>query len=583
MNTALDASVTLEDVLYFVGAKRVPMAPELAGYLVLELALSIGTQRGALDTRNVFVGEEGSVAAVFGASAGDPEGTMRILLGKLLDAAGTQTPALAAIVKRASSGDLAAFGGEVEAALIPVNRAAGRRALARLSREVRRAVKGVGRNVSVEELRRGPKSGRPDALPSQPPPSGVPSERPVEVPRLDSQRPGALFSAKSPPSVGGVEVASNDTVSKSEAEAEGRVAPEDDFDRLLGAFDIAPAPPSDLAAARALKAMAGLDPTPPPAAAELIVLQLAQAHSTEPGPGTAEAADEPTVPRTDVARARSDAKVAPPSVAQSRLARGAALPAPKKASRSSLDEEALEAPPKARSSVLRIAAFLLLLLLVGGAVGYAWLRGQGKSPERMLGLEDPRPSATANSNKTCAVTALINGAPANAEVLLRKGQGPIDVGQMPVGARIEFVVTAEGYVPKRGVVAPGAVWERKEGSKPRLELPIELMANSNAGRATAQGAASSVAAWPAAEGGTQVGGEGDPGLVRVVTSPRGAEVWLLVGLGETAKYGPLGCDADAEFLIAQGTFRKSVRISKEELRAADAQRDKTVRLSVKTQ
>ena len=37
MASALDGSVTLEDVFAVVAAKRVPLAPELAGYLILEI------------------------------------------------------------------------------------------------------------------------------------------------------------------------------------------------------------------------------------------------------------------------------------------------------------------------------------------------------------------------------------------------------------------------------------------------------------------------------------------------------------------------------------------------------------------
>ena len=42
MSSPLTDSVTLEDVLGVVATKRVPMAPELAGYLVLELAEGVG-------------------------------------------------------------------------------------------------------------------------------------------------------------------------------------------------------------------------------------------------------------------------------------------------------------------------------------------------------------------------------------------------------------------------------------------------------------------------------------------------------------------------------------------------------------
>ena len=38
------------------------------------------------------------------------------------------------------------------------------------------------------------------------------------------------------------------------------------------------------------------------------------------------------------------------------------------------------------------------------------------------------------------------------------GQAPVDIDHMPVGARLEFVATAEGYAPKRTVVPAGYVW-----------------------------------------------------------------------------------------------------------------------------
>src|SRR5207344_741005 len=60
---------------------------------------------------------------------------------------GSQTPALGAAARRKPGAGLRALVEEIEAALIPVNRAAGRRALARLAREVKRVTLGVGRNA----------------------------------------------------------------------------------------------------------------------------------------------------------------------------------------------------------------------------------------------------------------------------------------------------------------------------------------------------------------------------------------------------------------------------------------------------
>ena len=52
--SALESSITLEDVFVVVGAKRVPLAPELAGYLALEIAegaaQAVGTSIRATST-----------------------------------------------------------------------------------------------------------------------------------------------------------------------------------------------------------------------------------------------------------------------------------------------------------------------------------------------------------------------------------------------------------------------------------------------------------------------------------------------------------------------------------------------------
>ena len=137
--SALESSITLDDVFVVVGAKRVPLAPELAGYLALEIAEGSGNA-GEVVPKSVYIGEEGSVALVkrrdaqAGGEGLDAESSIRALLAKLLDASGSQTAALAGVARRKTTTGLAALIEELEAALIPVNRAAGRRALARLAR-----------------------------------------------------------------------------------------------------------------------------------------------------------------------------------------------------------------------------------------------------------------------------------------------------------------------------------------------------------------------------------------------------------------------------------------------------------------
>jgi hypothetical protein len=100
---ALDSSVTLDEVFSVLGARRVPLAPELAGYLVLEIAEHADPSGGDVDPKSVFVSEEGTVALIKPrreGPSGDAEGSVRVLLARLLEASGSQTPALGAASKR---------------------------------------------------------------------------------------------------------------------------------------------------------------------------------------------------------------------------------------------------------------------------------------------------------------------------------------------------------------------------------------------------------------------------------------------------------------------------------------------------
>jgi hypothetical protein len=164
----------------------------------------------------------------------------------------------------------------------------------------------------------------------------------------------------------------------------------------------------------------------------------------------------------------------------------------------------------------------------------------------------------ANTAPSCRGSLLVKGAPPDAEILIRIGQAPLDAARLPVGTRIEFVATAEGYAPKRAVVTQSALWDRGPEGKPRIEIPIEL--------ATSKAKPGGVDPWPSAEAGTQVGGKGEPGTVHIISSPRGAEVWLLAGLGTEGRYEPLPCDAATEVLIAgPTTFRKRLKVEAEDV------------------
>lgn len=274
----LEASVTLDEVLAVVATRRVPLAPELAGYVALELAEAPAARDRGVQPHNVFIGEDGTVAIVRtkgdrddGAEP-DTETSIRSLLGKLLEASGSQTPALAAVARKMPDAGTAALARELEAALIPVNRSAGRRALARLAREVKRVTLNVGRNA----MRSGPNEApapapipAPGPAPDRPAPAAAPKEKvePQEAPSEPAPiEPAKVATGPTPAGDGGrgPSAALPDAGASADLAkpALGESGP-DAVDGLVARFEVS-GERGDKALSAELKKMVGLEPTPPP-------------------------------------------------------------------------------------------------------------------------------------------------------------------------------------------------------------------------------------------------------------------------------------------------------------------------------
>lgn len=581
--SALDASITLEEVFAVVSTKRVPLAPELAGYLTLEITEGAGGGLGEVDPKHVYIGDEGSVALVRPKRdnpAGDAESSIRAILQKLLDASGSQTPALGAAAKRASGGGVPSLSQELEAALIPVNRAAGRRALARLAREVKRVTMGVGRNASVPASERGPRASSPSfdravvpaptngavspavnptttatpippalARPVTPPPAVFGEEEQPTTARRDI--PSEILAAASPkPPPLGRPISLNDLptrefTSMEAVNAKGR----DEVDSLLSSFEVSENR-HDLAVSRDLKAMAGLDPTPPPPDSDGIESLLAM---TGRAPEARRAPSEPPKSRPELLKDTPlPARRRNPSYADDRQ-----LPTAPAARKPSLVPPT--AAPRRRAPKTDRFLIALLLLLVGAGGVIVWMLKPGffmggRTPDAVhaekASVEAERAKIeAAQKAQSCKATLTVFDVPADAEVLLRVGQAPVDVEHMPIGARLEFVATADGYAPKRVVVPQGATWDPGPGGKARFEVAVQLDLS--------KGKAGSVDPWPAGEPGSEVGGKGAPGTVHVVATPKGAELWLLTGLGPEAVIEQLPCQGDVDVLVAGPKGRRT--------------------------
>ncbi len=562
---ALDSSVTLEEVFTVIGARRVPLAPELAGYLVLEIAEHADPGGGDVDPRAVFVSEEGTVALVKPrreGAAGSAEISIRAMLTRLLDASGSQTPALAAAGKRRSISGLPALAEELEIALIPVNRAAGRRALARLAREVRRVTLGVGRNAlpsssdSAPSSRRASLASYPSHGTTPEPPSARPSShtfsREEDPTTARGQIPDELLRKATP-------ATSNEMPTMQfEPSAREPSPSQADVDSLISDFGVSGG--GDQEHARDLKAMAGIEPTPPPDRARAGAPASAPAPAQDEGIESLLGMAEPTARPATPASAGAGRKVGPPTPEPQTPALGfrraredAQLPT--QPSQLKKTRASLPSAPRVESRRRSGAAVVLALVAVAGGGFAVWqLRpAEMKAPDRA-----PPPvvaSATApQAPVACKATLVVTDVPVKAEVLLRQGQAPVDVEKMPVGARLEFVATAEGFAPKRVVVPAGATWDTGSDNKPRFEAAVQL------DKSTAKAGANDP--WPPAEQGTEVGGQGPPGTIHVVATPRGAEVWMVAGMGPEARVEQLRCDRDVDVLLAgPGPYRKRLRVA----------------------
>ncbi len=546
MSSPLDSSVTLGDALELVEARRIPIAPEVAGYLCLELAERALMQPGGLLPEGVFLGEEGSVAFVPHAEAEAPDRFVRSLLHRLLEVSASRPPALWQCSTSTRPG-LEALVRELEAALIPLNRMASRRSLARLAREVKRVTQGVGRNAP-SSVRKPPASVPP-----------APAKLPPAVP------PPVARSAAPPPLTGA---------------PPARISA---IDELLNALD--PVAPTteyvpDQATRWQLKAIAGLEPTPPPPIASPVVpgsdSDVAERNGADhPTDEEGEAVEALLVasasgPQGRLAEAMRPSRPELPRLAQLPEAEPppAGRPRPSSAPPPALAETQSELPPRRLERPLRrstpsglrprrsggggtVVVTLLVAALVTLGLVY-WQR-----PEWMLGhkLPAPTPSASVTSPVAPALACAIRvvGAPERSEILLLQGNAPLDVSPMPAGARIEFVGMLAGHAPKRAAVPAQAKWDPDPQGRPRYELAFELAPSHK--RADP---------WPPTEPDTVVGGEGEPGTVRVVSSPRDAEVWLLFGSGPDAEIAPIACTAH-EVLIASGSsLRARLRVAPEQ-------------------
>jgi hypothetical protein len=146
----------------------------------------------------------------------------------------------------------------------------------------------------------------------------------------------------------------------------------------------------------------------------------------------------------------------------------------------------------------------------------------------------------------------VNSQPDRAQVLLLIGPGPALATDIPLGVAQEFLAMAEGHRPARALLPADGVWDELNG-QPRYELAIQARP-FHEGRRPHNADALGPTLLPQNVGAPT----GKLGSVRVVTTPRAAEVYQLIGFTPDVHVDNLPLDHAYELVIyAEG--RKSVR------------------------
>ncbi|MBI4705259.1 MAG: hypothetical protein HY744_29475, partial [Deltaproteobacteria bacterium] len=134
--------VTLEEVIAAARLQYASLVPESAGYIVLGIGQSMGEAPAVVEGPRVSLSTEGSVLLAeprCSGTAAEACASVRRLFELMLRVSQGWMPALQAVAADAGNQDLQRLLGNTARALIPINRGAAKRAIARLARETARA------------------------------------------------------------------------------------------------------------------------------------------------------------------------------------------------------------------------------------------------------------------------------------------------------------------------------------------------------------------------------------------------------------------------------------------------------------
>lgn len=466
---------------------------EIGAFVALEACEGLLRQSVKLVPNDVRVTAEGSVVVAVTAARAEPEEAARSLqsvLRRLLAAAGPGVPPdLLELVEDNNTGRrpwaLRELHDAIEASLIPINRGASRRVLARLVRDSDRTAAAKAPEIDPDEL-----DAELDEL-LRDPAARTPGPEQTSLALEDDQ---------------------DDPQNQDENHLQdGPITERIRFPKPPAATTEPAIPPASAATAAALSLLEE-EPTAAPEPVTKTIRKWNVSAEEEPAPAAVSVSASIPVTEPEL-ETPTESVFGTGSVTasgrESAASRAPSAPAPEPGyDRPSVAHARL---PRRRGGwgIWLFAAVLGLALYAGIAAGAfdAWFR-------------EPAPVVQATPSGLIDVRV----SPADAQVFVFVGRGPTSSGGMSVAGPHEFVVFDKGLSPTRASIPKDARWASTPNG-PLYELAIQ-----------AQPAANPSAALDLGTPETEAPSLGGPeGTIRVITNPPGAKVYRFVGRGPTAR------------------------------------------------
>ncbi len=527
---------------------------EIGAFVALETCEGLLRDSVRVAADDVWVTAEGAVVVSEQAERTDQVQAARSLvslLSRLLVAAGPGVPPhLLQLVEEAAlpsrPEDLQRLHDAIEASLVPINRGASRRVLARLVRESERPAMLEAPAPAVGELdaaldallgESGPLGSETtesmeEALTSS---GGLRAPTALQADMLGMGEETSIYRMPKPRESLVVEpalepVTATITIAPASGAAEAQAA-----EPLSGAED---------ASASAAEAVSEVEPVVEPepagvsargaASASESVSEIAPVSESMSETASAPVRDSEPLTEEGLAESVSTARSGPVSATDLTGSLG----------RVSQPELRLSGPPvepaeTSLSSRPRRAAPWRALLFVA-LIATLVLSIQSGMFESIVGSGGSSSAPTpALETGTIEVTVL----PEGAQVFLFEGRGPVPVSNLSVRGPHEFLVFDNGVQAARAVVPAGASWESAPDGTPLYELAVQAKAR-DLGADTPElvdlGAALT----------TAVPAQGEPsGTVRVITNPPGAKVFRLLGSGPALQVQARSIHEGQELLV----------------------------------